>query len=148
MSKQQLNQHTIISKTLQELDVLFPVKLVHAFVTSRVDYCNGPLPKKMIRQLQLIQNTAAWTLTRTRTSEHITPVLSPTSVIKHRVNRYFLVLHPKWKTKNTKKINQSKPVKPFLLGMKECGLLVPKQKRQRAKNVHFSIGMSVFKKCS
>ncbi len=50
-------------------------KLVHAFITSRVDYCNGLLPKKSIRQLRLIQNTAARILTRTRTSEHITPVL-------------------------------------------------------------------------
>ncbi len=50
-------------------------KLVHAFISSRVDYCNGLLPKKTIRQLQLIQNAAARTLTRTRKSEHITPVL-------------------------------------------------------------------------
>jgi len=41
-------------------------KRVHGFITSKVDYCNVLLPKKSVRQLQLIR-------TRTRTSEHITP---------------------------------------------------------------------------
>ncbi len=50
-------------------------KLVHTFITSRVDYYYGLLPNKTVRPLQLIQNAAARILTRTRTSEHITPDL-------------------------------------------------------------------------
>ncbi len=53
-------------------------KLVHVFITSRVYCCNGLLsgfPKKTVRQLQYIQNASARILTRTRKSEHITPVL-------------------------------------------------------------------------
>ncbi|KAL2104382.1 hypothetical protein ACEWY4_001250 [Coilia grayii] len=53
-------------------------KLVHAFISSRVDYCNclfTDLSKKTIKQLQLIQNAAARVLTRTKRSDHITPVL-------------------------------------------------------------------------
>ena len=53
-------------------------KLVHAFIFSRLDYCNGVftgLNKKSIRQLQLIQNAAARVLTNTRKMDHVTPVL-------------------------------------------------------------------------
>ena len=53
-------------------------KLVHAFITARLDYCNSilyGLPKKVIQRLQRIQNTAARLVTRSSRDVHITPVL-------------------------------------------------------------------------
>lgn len=56
-----------------------PKKLLHAFVFSRLDYCNAlitGLAKKYINRLQLIQNAEARVLTKTGMREHITPVLA------------------------------------------------------------------------
>ncbi len=53
-------------------------KLVHAFMTSRLDYCNallGGCPASSINKLQIVQNAAARVLTRSRKYDHITPIL-------------------------------------------------------------------------
>ena len=53
-------------------------KLIHAFVGSRLDYCNSLLvgiPETSLAKLQRVQNIAARILTGTRKYDHVTPVL-------------------------------------------------------------------------
>ncbi len=52
--------------------------MVHAFISSRLDYCNTWLvgvPDCHLNKLQRLQNSAARVITFTRKREHITPVL-------------------------------------------------------------------------
>ena len=52
--------------------------LVHAYVTSRLDYCNSilyGLPKYQLSKLKRIQNMAARLITDTMKFDHINPVL-------------------------------------------------------------------------
>ena len=62
--------------------MLLPFKalsqLIHALITTTLDYCNGilfNLPKNKIERLQRIQNQAARLLKRIPRRNHITPVL-------------------------------------------------------------------------
>ena len=53
-------------------------QLIHALITSRLDFCNSilyNLPNKQIERLQRIQNQAARMLKRIPGRKHITPVL-------------------------------------------------------------------------
>ena len=68
-----------IAKLRNALSLQDAEKLVHAFITSRLDYCNTLLSgcsSKSLNKLQLVQNAAARVLTRTRKFDHISPVLS------------------------------------------------------------------------
>ena len=53
-------------------------RTIHAFITSKLDYCNAilyGLPQAQLDKLQRIQNTAARIVSKTKKSQHITPVL-------------------------------------------------------------------------
>ena len=67
-----------IGKLRRYLDQNSAEKLVHAFVTSRLDSCNAilyGLPDRELSKLQRVQNAAARVVTLTRKHDHITPVL-------------------------------------------------------------------------
>ncbi len=86
-----------IAKLRNMLSVSDAEKLVHAFMTSRLDYCNALLagcPASSINKLQLVQNAAARVLTRSRKYDHITPILSSLHwlPIKFRISYKVLLL--------------------------------------------------------
>ena len=70
-----LHELSKIRKFLSQKDT---ERVVHAFISSKLDYCNGlfyGLPSSEIQKLQRLQNAAARLITRTKKSDHITPVL-------------------------------------------------------------------------
>ncbi len=53
--------------------------VIHALISSRLDYCNSlyiGLPQSTLSRLQMVQNAAARFLTGTKKRDHITPVLA------------------------------------------------------------------------
>ncbi len=65
--------------------------LIHAFMTSRLDYCNallGGCSARLIKILQMVQKAEARVLTRIRKYNHISLVLTTLHwlPIKHRID--------------------------------------------------------------
>ncbi len=82
-----------IAKLRNMLPVSDSEKLVHAFMTSRLDYCNALLAGCPASS-QVVQNAAARLLTRSRKYDHITPILRSLHwlPIKFRISYKILLL--------------------------------------------------------
>ena len=83
--------HSVRNSLTDEATVL----LVHALITSRLDYCNSllqGLPDKLINRLQRLQNIAARIVTRCTKFEHITPVLYELHWLPVRMRIRFKIL--------------------------------------------------------
>ena len=68
-------------------------QLIHALITSRLDFCNSilyNLPNKQFERLQRIQNQAARMLKRIPRRTHITPVLRELHWLKEFMTELFL----------------------------------------------------------
>ncbi len=86
-------------RNIAKLQNMLPVSDAekHAFMTSRLDYCNALLaacPASSINKLQIVQNAAARVLTRSRKYDHITPILQSLHwlPIKFRISYKILLL--------------------------------------------------------
>ena len=69
-------------------------KLIHAFISSRLDYCNSlftTLSRSSLHRLQLVQNAAARLLTNTYRRYHITPVLASLQWLPITCRIYFKI---------------------------------------------------------
>ena len=86
-----------IGRLRKYLDQSTTEKLVHAFITSKLDLCNSllaGLPDSELSKLQSVQNTAARLVNRSKKCEHITPVLQRLHwlPVKARIDFKILVL--------------------------------------------------------
>ncbi len=86
-----------IAKLWNILNVSDAEKLVHAFMTSRLDYCNallGGCPVSSINKLDIAHIAAPRVLTRSRKYDHITPILQSLHwlPIKFRISYKILLL--------------------------------------------------------
>ena len=112
--------------------------IIHAFITSQIDYCNSlmnGLPENLIKKLQRVQNTAARLVFNLRKYDRITPALVTLHwlPVKYRIEFKTLLivfkgLHGKAPTYTQEMITPSKSKRYSIRSIEERVLKVPKFK--------------------
>ena len=110
-------------------------KIVHAFISSRLDFGNAhffQLPQSQLTRLQKLQNSAARIVTLTKYNDHISPVLHSLHwlPIEYRIIFKILLLvfhcvHGSAPEYNISLIKHYVPSRP-LRSLDSCSLVVPK----------------------
>jgi hypothetical protein len=136
-----------IGKIRKYLNDKSAAALIHAFVTSKLDYCNSlyhGLPKKLLCKLQRVFNMAARVVTRTKKHDHITPVLSSLHWLPVPERIQYKILLLTFKALNgmapvylTELLKQYHPARP-LRSTNHKLLEVPKSKLKRCGDRSFS----------
>ncbi len=130
------------------LDAPLCETLIHAFITSKIDYCNSiyiNMPKSQINRLQKFKNSAARLLTRTSRRDHITPVLQSLHWLPILYRTMFKVLLLAYKCVN----NTAPPYLASLLSIRQSArttrqsnsftLVVPRSRRVNFGGRSFSV---------
>ena len=131
------------------LDTQSLEKVVHCFISTRLDYCNSlfvGLPDKLLYKLQKIQNAAARILTGSRKRDHITPVLKKLHWLPvcFRVQYKCLVMvfkciHSLAHAYLCDLINVHRPSRTLRSADNQCDLVVPFSRSAMANERAFSI---------
>ncbi len=96
-------QLRLLSKAKSFLSFKNLEKVIHAFITSKLDYCNSlyiGISQTALSRLQLVQNAAARLLTRSHKRDHITPVLQSLHWLPVRFRVDFKILLIVYKSLN------------------------------------------------
>ncbi len=130
-----------ISKLRPMLSMSNAEILIHAFMTSRLDYCNallGGCSAGLIDKLHMVQNAVARVFTRTWMYDHISPVMSTLHwlPIKHCID--FKILLNTYKTLNglapqylSKLLSHYSPPRP-LRSQNSVHLIIPRISKSTA----------------
>ncbi len=141
-------QLRLLSKIKHFLNATMLETVVHAFITSRLDYCNSlyyGISKSQITRLQLVQNAAARFIQNSRKCDHITPILRALHWLPNQFRIDFKILLLVYKSLHNQAPSYLSELLPFytptrsLRSSEQNILLVPQSRLKRRGDQAFSV---------